>query len=307
MTTVSRRIALAAPFILAAQGAVAQRPGRMPAEIIHATGVEQFDMAPGSGTNGEPWRIFLAVPQQPPEGAGYPVIYLLDGNATFPLAWHALEERRRKKHVEPVALVGLGYPTEDRFDVRRRFHDLTPPTAREYLEGRSEPPRTGGQDQLRDFLCGPLRTAVAQRLPIDLARQALFGHSLGGLFVLHQLYTRPECFGTYLAADPSIWWNGRSILQEQSAFLAGIRAAGGRLATPIRLLVQNSGRNRPAPPDASPTMLSRANGPGGAETAQALSRIPGLEVGHTRFDDESHGSMLLPAIAEAIGFFLDRR
>lgn len=113
--------------------------------------------------------------------------------------------------------------------------------------------------------------------------------------------------GTYLAADPSIWWNGRSILQEQTAFLAGIRAAGGRLAAPIRLLVQNSGRNCPMPPDASPTMLSRANGPGGAETAQVLSQVSGLEVMHTRFDEESHGSMLAPAITEALDFLQDQR
>ena len=38
-----------------------------------------------------------------------------------------------------------------------------------------------------------------------------------------------------------------------------------------------------------------------------ISRLLDLEVMATRFDEESHGSMLAPAIAEALDFLQDQR
>ena len=41
---------------------------------------------------------------------------------------------------------------------------------------------------------------------------------MGGLFVLHVLFTSPQSFNTYIAASPSIWFNDRAILEEAHAF-----------------------------------------------------------------------------------------
>ncbi|ONG54818.1 hypothetical protein BKE38_09965 [Pseudoroseomonas deserti] len=297
MPTLPRRAALLAlPALLAARSALAQRPAPRPAEVITDPRVETFALR--ATPEAEPWRIFLGRPAQPAPAGGFPVLFLLDGNATFPLAWHAQE---MAPGATPAVLVGIGYPVADSFDIRRRFYDLTPETAAEYLQGRAEPPRTGGQDALLDAITGPLRAEVARRLPVDAGRQALFGHSLGGLCALHAFFTRPEAFGTVIAADPSIWWNNRSILQEQAGFLAGLRAAGGKLNPGIRLLIANSGQRPPRPAGSNPG--PGMAGPGGRETAQALRAVAGLTLRYRHMAEETHGSMLPGAVQDALRFF----
>ncbi|WP_258286092.1 alpha/beta hydrolase-fold protein, partial [Escherichia coli] len=62
--------------------------------------------------------------------------------------------------------------------------------------------RTGGADAFLHFVTTTLRSAVAQRCRVDPARQALFGHSFGGLFVLYALAHRPDAFSHWIAASP---------------------------------------------------------------------------------------------------------
>ena len=47
----------------------------------------------------------------------------------------------------------------------------------------------------------------AQGAPLNLARATLFGHSLGGLFVLETLRADPTLFARWVAVSPSLWWS----------------------------------------------------------------------------------------------------
>ncbi|THF60704.1 alpha/beta hydrolase [Pseudothauera rhizosphaerae] len=278
-----------------------RRQAGLPPEQIRHERVEQFLLG-SSRHAGEPWRIHVAWPQEKPPARGCPVIHLLDGNASFPLAWHALQAIQRSDPqgaARQVVLVGIGYPANVRFDVERRYFDLTPPTASEHLRGGRSAIRTGGQDIFLDFIEHDLRPAIARRVAVDMRRQALFGHSLGGLLALHALYTRPRMFDTWIAADPSIWWNGGSILHEEAAFLAGVRAAGDRLAQPSRLLIERSSEQ-----SKQQQTGTGEPGPDILDSARRLARIDGLEVFFHRFADESHPSMLGPSIHDGLRFFL---
>jgi pimeloyl-ACP methyl ester carboxylesterase len=62
---------------------------------------------------------------------------------------------------------------------------------------------------------------------ISVSREALYGHSYGGLFALHALFTRPKAFDCYIASSPSIWWNSRCILHEAKEFLGKKKALLG--------------------------------------------------------------------------------
>src|SRR3546814_15077313 len=68
--------------------------------------------------------------------------------------------------------------------------------------------------------------AIEKRYAVDSRRQALYGHSLGGLFALHMLYSHPGAFRTIIAASPSIWWDNQAILSEERAFKARIEKDG---------------------------------------------------------------------------------
>lgn len=65
---------------------------------------------------------------------GYPVIYLLDGNAYFP-AFHAA--KRAQDRLRGAILVAIGYPSDTPLDFERRAFDLSPPQPPE----RNVPPR----------------------------------------------------------------------------------------------------------------------------------------------------------------------
>ena len=56
--------------------------------------------------------------------------------------------------------------------------------------------------------------------PVDGGRRALWGHSYGGVLVLHALFTRPDAFSTYTAADPSLWWGQGWLLEEERSAAA---------------------------------------------------------------------------------------
>ena len=43
------------------------------------------------------------------------------------------------------------------------------------------------------------------------------GHSFGGLFALHTMAERPELFDAWVAADPSLWWDGGVLVRSLEA------------------------------------------------------------------------------------------
>jgi hypothetical protein len=50
----------------------------------------------------------------------------------------------------------------------------------------------------------------------------LYGHSLGGLFAMYVLLTEPQLFSSYLAVDPSFWWDDDYITNLASKKLNGL-------------------------------------------------------------------------------------
>ena len=77
------------------------------------------------------YRIIIASPAGPAPAAGYPVIYVMDGNAWAPMVSEVIRTNLdfgTRSKVEPAVVVGIGYPVEGAFDMERRSHDLTTPS-----------------------------------------------------------------------------------------------------------------------------------------------------------------------------------
>jgi predicted alpha/beta superfamily hydrolase len=112
------------------------------------------------------YRIYLAVPRQPPPPAGYPVFYLLDGNAVLD-ALHTEAVVLEKLAASPDAplLVMIGYDTPSRFDVVARAHDYTPPVPGEadLTDMPDSGRKAGGAEIFRDFLVHRLKPELQQR------------------------------------------------------------------------------------------------------------------------------------------------
>jgi predicted alpha/beta superfamily hydrolase len=110
--------------------------------------------------------------------------------------------------MRPFILVGI--------ENTERRRDLTGPT--EVAEDRKIAPRVGGSARFRAFLRDELMPEVEKRYRTTKER-AIVGESLAGLFVVETLMLEPELFDTYIAFDPSIWWNDQSLVKGAPAWL----------------------------------------------------------------------------------------
>jgi predicted alpha/beta superfamily hydrolase len=106
------------------------------------------------------------------------------------------------------------YRTTKRARDRRRIaRGLTGPT--ENAEDRKIAPRVGGSAKFRAFVRDELIPQVEKRYRTTKER-AIVGESLAGLFVIETLVVEPELFDTYIAFDPSLWWNDAKLVVEAS-------------------------------------------------------------------------------------------
>lgn len=242
---------------------------------------------------GRRYRIMAAIPEAPPPAAGYPVLYLLDADHCFGTASEAVRlQTKGVRGYDAAVVVGIGYPV-DRNPDHERFYDYTPPTSVENLPVRKDGspwPALGGAEAFADFLDEELKPRIEAMFPTDAARTALMGHSLGGLFVLHLLFTRSGLFRTYLAGSPSIWWNNASVLDEADAFVKNRDAD----APPAVLLLVSGELEREVP--------SRI-GHRARELAEELGAAAGrtnLKVMVQEFAGEGHVSVIPAFISRGI-------
>jgi predicted alpha/beta superfamily hydrolase len=193
------------------------------AEPVALDGTEQWTMKSGGGLE---YRIMISLPEgDVPSSGGYPVIYLLDGNAYFP-AFHAA--KRAQPRLRGSILVAIGYPSTTPLDFVRRAFDLSPPAPQE----RNTPPQ-GGQDLFLDFIETRVMPKVSQQFKVDQDQRSLVGHSFGGMLGVYALFTRPSLFQHVVAISPSLWWRDQYLLEPERAFTK--RALAGQLD-----LTQNS-------------------------------------------------------------------
>jgi predicted alpha/beta superfamily hydrolase len=266
---------------------------------------ESFQLAPKAG--GAPYRIQLGLPAGPAPASGYPVIYVLDAAHSFATVSDILH--LQELFFGPVVVVGIRY--EDPFEVQRRGYDLTPIPDMSWRE-RVPAGDSGGADAFLAFIQDDLKPAVARRLKIDAAHQALFGHSLGGLFALHVLLTQPQTFDTYVAASPSLQYGRDQILKQLPAFRArGIAGVSRRLLittgglevgpSPEELRFAKQ-RNIPPPP---PPSLGQDSVSKRAEFAESLQAIKGLEVTFVEFSGETHNSSIPAYLGRGVRWALN--
>lgn len=178
------------------------------AALVNLDGSEQWLMKSAEGRD---YRIMVSLPEgDVPWTGGFPVIYLLDGNAYFP-AFHAA--KRAQDRWRGSIVVAIGYPSDTPLDFNRRAFDLSPPQPPE----RNDPPQ-GGQDLFLDFIAQRLMPKVNERFKVDQDQVSLVGHSFGGMFGIYALFTRPQLFQHVVAISPSLWWRDRYLLAHEKAF-----------------------------------------------------------------------------------------
>ncbi len=267
---------------------------------VMVPGARSFDLA---GGNGGAYRIMVAVPAGAPPPGGFPVLYHLDGNAVFGSMVEAMRiqgARGAATGVAPGVIVGIGTAVDGPFDKLRRTLDYTPAADPATLGERPDGgawSETGGADAFVEVIESQVKPLVAGLAPVDPARQALFGHSLGGLVALHMLLTRPLAFARIVAVSPSLWWNGGALLRDLDARCAALPA--GR----ARVMIAVGGAEEPAETPGEDAHAARRRAHRLVTNARAFAdRLPADEF--RILPGENHGSAVHAALGAALRFAL---
>ncbi|CAI0810965.1 alpha/beta hydrolase [Serratia quinivorans] len=239
----------------------------------------QFSDLPITSADGQRrYRIRIAQPRIAPPTAGYPAIYFLDGNAVL-MELNAGLLARLAAQKQPPVLVLLSYDNDLRIDAKGRSQDYTP--------------ANGGADAFLKLIESQIKPAVAAKVAINSQRQTLWGHSYGGLFVLHTLLTQPTAFQNYVAVEPSLWWGKGFILQEAQRVIERHPAISAHLW----LWTGGGEKMRSAPPNIKQQPLPAD---AAQRLAERLATLNGLKVDFREWPGLDHGAMFNAAIAPAL-------
>ncbi|MEO1247458.1 MAG: alpha/beta hydrolase-fold protein [Pseudomonadota bacterium] len=147
------------------------------------------------------YHVLVGLPADYDETAPerYPVVYILDGGALYPLLRGYQRYLRFGEETPSVILVGISYGTDDWQQGNNRSHDFTAPS--------EERDFWGGAGDFGKFLETELIPAIEDGYRADQDRRILFGQSLGGQFVLYAAQTKPALFWGYIASNPALHRN----------------------------------------------------------------------------------------------------
>jgi predicted alpha/beta superfamily hydrolase len=133
-----------------------------------------------------------------------PVLYMPDGGMAEDFL-----------HVAGLVQVSVGNGTMRPFllvgiENTQRRRDMTGPTRNE--EDKKIAPHVGGSEAFRRFIRDELMPQVKSRYRTT-QETAIVGESLAGLFIVETFLLEPDLFDTYIALDPSLWWNSKELVK----------------------------------------------------------------------------------------------
>ena len=201
-----------------------------------------------------------------------PVLYMPDGGMAEDFLHVAglIEVLVGDNTMRPFLLVGI--------ENTERRRDMTGPT--ENPEDKKIAPHVGGSAAFRKFVREELKPEVKRRYRTT-EETAVVGESLAGLFVVETLFKDPTLFDTYLAFDPSLWWNNAA-------------------------LVKNAEKELQAKPDLKKTLyFASSDEKGIIENTEKLAEIltksapVGLHWHYEKMPEEQHSTIYHPAALRA--------
>jgi predicted alpha/beta superfamily hydrolase len=165
---------------------------------------------------GRPLHIFVDLPEDyHASEQSYPVVYLLDGGNTFPLMASYHHYLRFGEEAPAIIIVGISYGADTFKEGNWRSTDFTAPSREREFWGGAAVFQAVIQEEIFPLIENGYRSNVEQRV--------IFGHSLGGQFVLFNALTKPELFYGHIASNPALHrnlpfflsWHGENDITKQ--------------------------------------------------------------------------------------------
>ncbi|HKO42858.1 MAG TPA: alpha/beta hydrolase-fold protein [Pyrinomonadaceae bacterium] len=187
----------------AATAATAQGP------VPGVPNINQFTIK--SNVLGEDRRILVRTPANyDTNKATYPVMYMTDGDAHIAHTSGSIDFLARQGRMSELILVGI--PNTD------RTRDLSPSKpSTTGATGAPQFPTAGGADKFLQFIETELIPEINKRYRVT-PYKILAGHSLGGMFAVHTMVTRPDLFNSYIAVSPALQWDNQLVVKRAEEF-----------------------------------------------------------------------------------------
>lgn len=219
---------------------------------------------------GEDRTILVRTPPNYARGGGerFPVLYMTDGDAHIQHTSATLAFLARNGRIPEMIVVGITNTD--------RTRDLSPTHVAQAPDNpNARFPTSGGADKFLKFIETELIPQIESKYRTQPYR-ALAGHSLGGLFAVHTMLSRPELFNSYIAVSPSLQWDNFVLIERAKEFFKGTK-----------------GKNRTL-------FVTLGNEPGDIGDAYNLftdllrkQQVAGFSWGAAKMEDEDHGSVVL--------------
>ncbi|MCC9016568.1 alpha/beta hydrolase-fold protein [Flavobacterium lipolyticum] len=146
----------------------------------------------------------------------YPVVYLLDAEGHFSSVVGIIEEMSEvngNTNCPEMIIVGITNTNRNR-DLTPTHSEVDPPFVPQSLSDQS-----GGGEKFVEFLQKELIPYIDGKYP-TAPFKTLIGHSFGGLTALNILANHTDLFHSYIAIDPSLWWDRQKFLADTKKKLA---------------------------------------------------------------------------------------
>jgi enterochelin esterase-like enzyme len=150
----------AGPVRAQTPGPAASSEEQKPPPRLRERDVSETTLASRAGLT---YRILVSAPRGRAPEAGFPVLYVLDGDAFFNTAVE-IARMREWGRLTPTIVVGVAYPSRAFYDGPRRNYDFTPPGSG---DPDFDPGELGGADSFLEFLNGVVKPWVGEHHSIE--------------------------------------------------------------------------------------------------------------------------------------------
>ncbi len=153
----------------------------------------------------------------------YPVLYIIDGYSFFHSITGIVQYLSSIGKLPEMIVVAI-VNTD-------RVRDLTPTHSLSWSDGELDTvhfKNSGGGEKFISFIQRELIPHIDSNYNTESYR-IFVGHSLGGLMVINTMIKNPELFNSYVAIDPSIWWDNKSIIKQAAIVLKQKNYMGKKL------------------------------------------------------------------------------
>jgi predicted alpha/beta superfamily hydrolase len=198
----------------------------------------------------------------------YPVLYMTDGDAHMGHTASTIEFLTQNGRIPDLIVVGVTNTD--------RTRDLTPARSTDKdAAGELRFPTSGGADNFLKFFETELIPQIEKQYRVQPYR-ILAGHSLGGLFAIHAMISKPGLFNSFIAVSPSLQWEHDEALKRATDYLKNQK----QMKVTLFVSIGNE-------PGAIGADFDRF------KEALAQTNIKDFEWQAERMADEDHGSVVL--------------